>query len=47
MANTAKIVKIKITLFMIIHKMMLLKDSTILGEAISPLLEKTTKHHQK
>ena len=33
-------------LFMIIHKMMLLKDSTILGETIVPLLEKTTKHHQ-
>jgi ribosomal protein S3 len=33
-------------LFMIIHKMMLLKDSTILGKAIFPLLEKTTKHHQ-
>lgn len=25
---------------------MLLKDSTILGKAIFPLLEKTTKHHQ-
>ena len=33
-------------LFMVIHKMMLLKDSTILGETIVPLLEKTTKHHQ-
>ena len=32
-------------LYLICHKMILLKDTTIFGNAVVPLLEKTTGHH--
>ena len=32
-------------LYILCHKMILLKDTTMLGKAIVPLLEKTTQHH--
>ena len=32
-------------LYLICHKMVLLKDTTIFGNAVVPLLEKTTGHH--
>ena len=32
-------------LYLICHKMVLLKDTTMFGNAIVPLLEKTTGHH--
>ena len=32
-------------LYLLCHKMLLIKDSTIFGNAIVPLLERTTNHH--